>query len=410
MNSSKRLADDMSGADDTDMMGSSNIRRRIEEPIAEDDLAESIGTPTDAASSQTMSESETTTKIKEFSELRLSSLPVNLMTAEFKNYLFYKSNERLEQAKEDGARLADITVGDDCLPSWPTRTWDPTRESLHHVIQTHLVSREEAQRAGKLGAAADEAIEILFGEGDEQAHEDHTMASRESSVTYAQDGEPGDSLGQAAGNGSMDASTAICTVSTDSSDSDTSSDADMDYEEAFDDEITGRNIFDDQAYYYDPDDDEPNIFHGAQVMGVASYVSIVDLEVYTVEDDDDEVADLPEMELSIDREAFESLFGTDEAIDVEIEGRQLYCTGELFAVGGEEDHVREQQTEAHYLAASLENTGDVEMAQGEDVADAETEEQRDGPLDTQNNATGAQVLQDNTARDIFREVEDGFIW
>ena len=95
-------------------------------------------------------ENEIATKVDEFRELLLNSLPVNLMTAEFKNYIFYNSNERLEEAKRAGADLADITIGDDCLPTWPDRTWDPTEESLHNFIQAQLTSHDEARQAGRL--------------------------------------------------------------------------------------------------------------------------------------------------------------------------------------------------------------------------------------------------------------------
>lgn len=72
------------------------------------------------------------------------------MTADFKNYLFYNSNTRLEQARESGVSINDIFVSEDCLPTWPGCTWDPSTESLHDIIQSRLATREEAQQAGKL--------------------------------------------------------------------------------------------------------------------------------------------------------------------------------------------------------------------------------------------------------------------
>lgn len=99
---------------------------------------------------EAIGENEIATKVNEFRERLLNSLPVNLMTAEFKNYVFYNSNERLEEAKRAGANLADITIGDDCLPTWPGRIWDPSEESLHDFIQAQLASHHEAQQAGKL--------------------------------------------------------------------------------------------------------------------------------------------------------------------------------------------------------------------------------------------------------------------
>ena len=72
------------------------------------------------------------------------------MTADFKNYLFYTSNFRLQQAKESGVSLDDIIVGDDCLPTWSGRTWDAASESLHHNIQSRLAAHDESQQANKL--------------------------------------------------------------------------------------------------------------------------------------------------------------------------------------------------------------------------------------------------------------------
>ncbi|KAM0422315.1 hypothetical protein ACHAPD_000765 [Fusarium lateritium] len=89
-------------------------------------------------------------RVKEFSERHLNSLPLNLMAADFKNYYFYKSNQRLEETKASGVDLDDIAVGDDCLLTWCGRTWDPAAESLHDIIQSRLATRDEAQQAGNL--------------------------------------------------------------------------------------------------------------------------------------------------------------------------------------------------------------------------------------------------------------------
>lgn len=116
---------------------------------------------------------------------------------------------------------------------------------------------------------------------------------------------------------------------------DDGSDSDMEFvvigndDELPDNEIETSNIFDPEPSYDDSDDDEPNIFHGAQVMGVLAQRSIVDLEVYIAEDDE-EIQDLPQMELAIDQESYERHFGTDGAIELEIVGGRLICTGELF--------------------------------------------------------------------------------
>lgn len=118
------------------------------------------------------------------------------------------------------------------------------------------------------------------------------------------------------------------------SDSESSSDSDPEHDDDFDDAFSVDNMFDPDPQYPDSDDDEPNIFHDAYVIGVPSRHARIDLEIYEAYDED-EIKDLPEMELCIEGEVYEALFNTEEAVDVEIDGSQLICTGALFEEGEE---------------------------------------------------------------------------
>jgi hypothetical protein len=120
------------------------------------------------------------------------------------------------------------------------------------------------------------------------------------------------------------------------SDSDSESEPDNEFDDAqdFDDAFLVDNMFDPEPHYPDSDDGEMNIFHGAHVMSVPSQYANVDLEIYEAYDED-EIEDLPEMELCIDGELYGELFNTEEAVDVEIEGSRLICTGALFEEGEE---------------------------------------------------------------------------
>ncbi|KAJ4263084.1 hypothetical protein NW762_006701 [Fusarium torreyae] len=195
---------------------------------------------------------------------------------------------------------------------------------------------------------------------------------------------------EATGVDSSDISFAMDMYSSDSSDSDTDTDTDMAHEEEdFDDAFSVDNMFDVQPDYSDSDDnEEPNVFHDAEVIGLSSYHASVDLKFFVVEDDD-EVEDLPEMEFSIDREAYEELFGIEGAVDVEIEASQLLCTGELFVDGEEMELAQVQDLE----------TGVVVCDQGVG-----------SPVETSKDTIGMQVPQDKTIDDIFQETEDGFTW
>ncbi|WAO94848.1 Hypothetical protein NCS54_01245000 [Fusarium falciforme] len=138
MGGSKRTLADILDADDIDDIPLLRIRRPRIDPDAYPPLTEPL------------SQDEITARINEFNELRLNSLPLNLMTPEFKRYLFWHSNYRLERAKRDGAALSDISIGQECLPTWPTHTWDPREESLHHNIQSRLLTHEASGHASIL--------------------------------------------------------------------------------------------------------------------------------------------------------------------------------------------------------------------------------------------------------------------
>ncbi|KAI8655997.1 hypothetical protein NCS55_01253800 [Fusarium keratoplasticum] len=140
MGGTKRTLADIFGADDIDDIPLLRIRRPRIDLDAYPPSTEPLTTGQD----------EITARINEFNELRLNSLPLNLMTTEFKRYIFWHSNYRLERAKRDGATLADISIGQECLPTWPTHTWDPREESLHHNIQSRLLTHEASGHASIL--------------------------------------------------------------------------------------------------------------------------------------------------------------------------------------------------------------------------------------------------------------------
>ncbi|KAL7765377.1 hypothetical protein ACKLNR_003293 [Fusarium oxysporum f. sp. zingiberi] len=274
-----------------------------------------------------MSTSSPSTFLQNAAQQILNTVLLNFMTADFKNHVFYNSNHRLEEAKQKGVTLSDISIGDDCLPTWTGRTWDPDAESLHDALQGDALNLLEAQEAGIMGAAAEEAIPFLL-EHDE-GNDDHS--SPEGSIHEDTD----TSEGTLVNVNTEDSDEDTLMVIDDAETTDDGSDSDMEFvvigndDELPDNEIETSNIFDPEPSYDDSDDDEPNIFHGAQVMGVLAQRSIVDLEVYIAEDDE-EIQDLPQMELAIDQESYERYFGTDGAIELEIVGGRLVCTGELF--------------------------------------------------------------------------------
>ncbi|KAG5813666.1 hypothetical protein H9Q74_006452 [Fusarium xylarioides] len=303
-------------------------------------------------------------------------LLLNLMTADFKNHVFYNSNRRLEEAKQKGITLSDISIGDDCLATWAGRTWDPDTASLHDSLQEDALNHLEAQEASvmvrrdlirksnrKLDEArglAEEAIPFLLEHNEEDEHHNPP----EGDIHEDSDSSEGTFVNLVPE--ASDNDTLMVTDDAETTDSDSDSDMESTVTGNDDDlannEAETSNIFDPEPSYDDPDDyDEPNVFHGAQVMGVPAQHSMVDLEVYFAEDED-EVQDLPEMELAIDQESYEHYFGTDGAIDLEIVGGRLICTGELF----EEDQEMTLEDVADDMEVLSLTASDDEQLEAED--------------------------------------------
>ncbi|CAG7565249.1 unnamed protein product [Fusarium equiseti] len=401
MDSTNSTTDEMCLTNNLDEPGPSETRSSPENAIVIDSDSEGSSRTEWFSPPETPQGNVTATETNRLSQFRLDGVPVNLMTADFKNYLFYTSNFRLQQAKESGVSLDDIVVGDDCLPTWSGRTWDPASESLHHNIQSRLAAHDESQQANKLGAAAEEAIRFLQTEDEDE----HCTPDLE---------EDGLAFTEYLGN-----SNPLGLSSCFSSDSDSDTESDPDNEpnsiENFDDTFQADAMFDPEPHYPDSDD-EPNIFHGAHVAGVPSPYADVDLEIYEVHDDED-VENLPEMELCLEGEIYEELFNTKEAVDVEIEGSQLICTGELFE-GGEEMDLDDLQDDGGSIGARENGEGaTMELSRGcfgnevirqrvgaeNEMGDGLRSSSREGPL-------LEQATSYNWDSDIFRETEEGFSW
>ncbi|RGP60394.1 hypothetical protein FLONG3_10860 [Fusarium longipes] len=402
---------------------SSNVRPQdiidIDSDSDESDISSHI------PSSDTLEEKDLPTMIEEFRERCLNGLPVNLMTADFKNHLFFNSNRRLEEAKASGVSLNDIIVGDDCLPTWSGSTWDPAVESLHDTIQSRLATRDEAQQAGILGAAAEEAIRFLHHDNEDDRNtpadqQDGTSSVDDFYAAQMQDIEgvwpyEAATLDSPADSSSMALSHPYSSDSGSDSDSESEPDNSPD-EEDFDDTFSVDIMFDPEADYPDSGNEEPNIFHSARVLSVPSQYANVDLEIYEA-DDEDELEDLPEMELCVDGELYEALFNTEEAVDVEIEGSRLICTGALFEEGEEMTLDNPEDINAVFGVQGDEDGLDLEISKGGVESQmfrqrvGSGDEPSNGPLSSSwENTTGEQTIYHETTGNVVWETEDGFAW
>ncbi|KAF4983431.1 hypothetical protein FZEAL_1160 [Fusarium zealandicum] len=391
MSGIKRTVDEISGAEDVDDGPLPHIRR----------CRRASST---SPSSQLLNDEEIAANMKELSDLRLDHLPLNFMTTQFKDYLFWQSNHLLEKAKFEQVPIGDITFGDDCLPTWPGCACSMETGSLHDVIQFQLLTYDAAVRAGKLvrediiwksnrkmsdakalGVELEkEAVAILYASGDSDSSGGQRSSGDVGDISSAVETPHAEATGAIDGHCSHDAadipsSATVDVPSSDNYSSDSDSDTDTDMDDDCDDEISVNNLFDEHPYYSDYED-EPNVLHDAEVVGMPSYFSTVDLEVFVVDDDKD-VDHLPEMELAVEREAFEYWFESGESIEVEVSDTQIQCTGELF-------DFTEQMPES------------MDYGVGPEV---QVGYQEGGPL------KGREDEEENAA-EMFEETEDGFTW
>ncbi|RDA85272.1 hypothetical protein CP532_2357 [Ophiocordyceps camponoti-leonardi (nom. inval.)] len=342
----------------------------------------------------------------DFKKFLSNSVPIEFITDQVRHFLRREGNKRLELAREAGAQLADLYIGDDCLPTWEGReVWNSDEGTLHAAMQDSLVDYDVSRSLGdlvqgemvdkgnmRLRMARDEGVgldELFIGnnllpgwkttEDDESEDEAGLQSDMLASQT---DG--GDSLFPADMSPlSRHPESPLSSASDDSSD-DSSSD-----EDGFDDVILLNNSVWTQPEY-DEDDEDLNLLPDVQVVGVNG-VSEVDLEVYLAEE---EVDDIPEVELSIDREAFEHHFETDEAVDLEIPGVVgLFCVRDF--EDKDEPSTRRRVVQPRPLFEMEEGTG--ESGDGTDESEESeevTEESEEGTDESEEVTDGSEEDED----------------
>ncbi|POR31887.1 Uncharacterized protein TPAR_07895, partial [Tolypocladium paradoxum] len=318
------------------------FRRELQTPAADEAGRERNDEP-----------SANSTAVGDFAEFLRNTVPTALIPRPLFSYLYREANARLDMAKAEGVGLADLAIGEDCLPTWPTLHWDPEVESLHASIQNRLIDFEVSRDLGnlvqrdivtkgnvKLAEARELRVDvqdIVIGANllpTWHAEQDNEL---EEHLLVVEDDESETMTSQTDNSLTAPSDVTVITPLTDVFDSSSFpvpqsfsplSTCDSDDSSEFDDIIELQNLVALQPTYeeYEEDATGRNIVHNVDVVGGPAHSSEVDLEVYLVEDDD-EVADLPEVELAIDRATFEHYFGDDDAVDVEVPGMQLFCFG-----------------------------------------------------------------------------------
>ncbi|KAG5926066.1 hypothetical protein E4U42_003678 [Claviceps africana] len=289
-------------------------------------------------------------KVEAFSKWLAGVVPVHLVPGSLAEMLQHRANRRLDMARSQGVPAEHIVFGPDCLPTWASLCWDPEEESLHAVLQERLgdlgraleldpflqdeirtksnARMDEARRLGvpldaiavgpsllpEWGMDPDAAVALSGGHGDQETDADKDNTPE---TGFAVDGPEPSHPGTTRGKRKR------CSECSDPTTSDESSDGDQDDDQDDTGVIYLNNHVSPQPTYDCAA--SSHVLHDVQVVGAPDDASqVVDLEVYLAVggDDDDDIA---EVELAIDRAAYEACFGDDGAIDVHVPGADIFC-------------------------------------------------------------------------------------
>lgn len=212
--------------------------------------------------------------------------------------LIEKGNRKLEEARQLGLGIEDITIGKGLLATWDGLV--STQETVYGL--------ETPPEETSIGTTVQDSS--VFGQAETPESDIITISSASEApnspdIVY-------------------DSSSTYNSCSDFSSSSGGNSSSTEDDEEV-DDIIHMNNVVNTQPEYSENDDEAPHILHDVEVVGGFEGHPDVDLEVYLVEDDE-EVEGLPELELAIDGDAFIHYFGDEDLMEVEIPGMDLQCS------------------------------------------------------------------------------------
>ncbi|EFY92014.1 hypothetical protein MAC_01962 [Metarhizium acridum CQMa 102] len=303
---------------------------------------QACGTVTRAATGSACDDAQDlAARIEALSESLHNSLPLGLIPYKLAEALRHHSNHRLQLAREQGIKLEHLYIGTDCLPTWSTLYWDPENESLHNTIQMHLLHLQLAQKLGEFlqqqirdksnrrlrqALALGIKLENIFiGECDSL----ETVVGPIADLSDPGAWQPSDSEGPVSFRDLAPSNIY---------------DSDEDDEQHHPDEIYMNNHVDTQPIY--DEYGNSNIVHDVEIVGGHGQHDTVDLGVYMAVDDE-EVQDLPEVELAMDRKSFEQHFGDDDAVDVHIPDMEIFCFDKIEEYDDDdmhEDNNKQQDT------------------------------------------------------------------
>ncbi|KAG6001691.1 hypothetical protein E4U54_001014 [Claviceps lovelessii] len=267
-----------------------------------------------------------------------------------------KSNARMELACELGIHLDAIAMGSSLLPEWDTSPESAESSGTQtSTVTTDLTSGshdDEEADSSMTGSklAEGETPEMSFvddGDGSGVEVLDAEMDDAVDLIGYASSEDSGMLGAQAEDAVDLSKHAVLetahvrepvlkrkwCSESSDSSSDEEDESSDGEDDDAVDiylnNHVSPQPVYDEHG--------RSNILHDVEVVGVPGEPSsVVDLEVYLAVDDDDDEEDLAEVELAVDRAAYERCFGVEGAIDVHIPGAEIFCFNRVEELGEEE--------------------------------------------------------------------------
>ncbi|TWU78319.1 hypothetical protein ED733_008475 [Metarhizium rileyi] len=332
-------------------------------------------------------------KVDALSHSLRNAFPVALVPDDLAEVFRTEANQRLELAQEQGIGLDRVRIGEDCLPTWDTFYWDAEDESLHDTLQQRLLHFQVALDMGKLlqrqirdkstqrlrqaQALGINLKDIVIGESmlPEWTTEEDSSGRVDSPLSAVDDtlsgstrvGNTSESLdtpGDSA-TGQLGATTcqpldpedpALFRGLAPSSTYDSDAESEDIYMNNY---VAPHPIYDEQGH--------SNIVHDVEIVGGDGQVTSVDLEVYMAVDEED-LQDLPGVELAIERKAFEYHFGDQDAVDIHIPDTQIFCFDRIEEYDDDSEKRDEQGTQAGSLVVSSEPTGSMEVDGAEEDA------------------------------------------
>ncbi|KAG5974578.1 hypothetical protein E4U55_008143 [Claviceps digitariae] len=240
----------------------------------------------------------------------------------------HKSNARMKEACELGIALDAINVGPSLLPEWPVMDRAESANTRSSTQTSTLTADFSSSHGDEQTELSSMPLTIADDDTPETSFVDDTPFDIEVLDAQMDENDVVDLTDHSALEPThLDAPVLKrkrCSKSWDSTSEDEDEDESSDGEEDDAEDIYLNNHVSSQPIY--DEYGRSNILYDVELVGIPGEApSIVDLEVYLAVDDDQNYEDLAEVELAIDRTAYEQCFGDEGAVDVHIPGAKIFC-------------------------------------------------------------------------------------